>query len=229
MPSIRINQPHRRVSAGLIGQLSRIPTANLSDVMARLQAAGPNLRPFHAGGVLAGPAFTVKTRPGDNLLIHKAIDMAQPGDVIVIDAGGDLTNALLGELMLSHAERRGIAGVVLNGAIRDLAHVRAHSFPVFAAGVTHRGPYKNGPGEINLPIALNGMPIMPGDAVVGDDDGVICVPFADVEMVIHDAQEKQLAEQKQMQAILAGRNDRSWVDAALLQSGWKIIHGSESE
>src|SRR5439155_23755659 len=105
---------------------------------------------------------TVKAPPGDNLMFHKAIALAQPGDVIVIDAGGDLTNALMGEMMLMQITKRAVAGVVINGAIRDAAYIRRQSLPVFAAGVTHRGPYKNGPGEINVPVSIDGMVIAPG-------------------------------------------------------------------
>ncbi len=108
-------------------------------------------------------------------MIHKAIALAQPGDVIVVDGGGDLTNALIGEIMVSYAATRGIAGFVIDGAIRDVDMIRAGTFPVYAAGVTHRGPYKDGPGEINVPIAIDGMVIQPGDLIVGDADGVLCV------------------------------------------------------
>src|SRR3546814_3234911 len=125
--------------------------------MARMTAGGARLRPMHAGGVMAGPALTVKTRPGDNLMVHRALDIADPGDVIVVDAGGDLTNAIIGELMLAFAEHKRLGGIVINGAIRDYAALRAGRFPVFAAGVTHRGPYKDGPGELNVPVAIDGM------------------------------------------------------------------------
>ena len=142
--------------------------------MSRMTAGGARLRPMHAGGALAGPALTVKTRPGDNLMIHKALDIAEAGDVIVVDGGGDLTNALIGEMMVAHAQKRGIAGMVLNGSIRDYDAIHAGTFPVFAAGVTHRGPYKDGPGEINVAIAIDGMVIEPGDLIVGDGDGLLC-------------------------------------------------------
>src|SRR4051812_49684010 len=106
--------------------------------MYRMDAGGARLRPMHKGGRMAGPALTVKTRPGDNLMVHKALDLAEPGDVLVVDAGGDLTNAIIGELMLRQAELRGVAGIVINGAVRDAAEIRAGKLPVFAAGVTHR-------------------------------------------------------------------------------------------
>lgn len=222
MTSLQIREPLHRVDPALVQKFRAIPVANISDVMGRLAAGGPRLRPMHAGGVLAGPAYTVKTRPGDNLLIHKALDMAQPGDVLVVDAGGDLTNSLVGEMMLTHAEKRGLAGMVLNGAVRDLGHIKNHGFPVFAAGVTHRGPYKSGPGEINVSIALDGMVIEPGDLIVGDDDGLVCVPFVQAEAIFREAFAKHEAENKQMAAILAGTVDRSWVDVALGEIDFKI-------
>ncbi|MBM9594699.1 RraA family protein [Roseitranquillus sediminis] len=215
MIGMRILGVPTRPSPEMVAQFADLPVANISDVMARLEAGGPRIRPMHSGGVLCGPAFTVKTRPGDNLLIHHALDVASPGDVIVVDGGGDLTNSLMGEMMLAYAEKRGLGGVVLNGAIRDHGYVRSHAFPVFAAGVTHRGPYKHGPGEINVPIALDGMSVAPGDIIVGDDDGVVCVPLGEAPAVYAAAKKKHEAETAQMEAILAGSNDRSWVQKAM--------------
>lgn len=219
MIGFRILKRARQVSQEMVAKFRELPVANVSDVMSRMSAGGSRLRPLHAGGVLAGPAVTVKSRPGDNLMLHKALDLASPGDVVVVDAGGDLTNAMLGEMMLAHAEKRGLAGVVVNGAVRDLAYIRQSSFPLFAAGVTHRGPYKDGPGEINVPVSLDGMVIEPGDLILGDDDGLLCVPYDAVETVYEAASQKHAAEIKQMEAILAGRVDRSWVDEALRQRG----------
>jgi len=210
------------VDAALVKQFRPLPVANVSDVMSRMTAGGARLRPLHRAGVLAGPAFTVKTRPGDNLMVHKAIDLAEPGDIVVVDAGGDLTNAIIGEMMLAHMVRRGLGGIVIDGAIRDLAAIRAQDFPVFAAGVTHRGPYKNGPGEINVPVALDGMVIAPGDLVLGDEDGLLSVPRVGAEAVLAAARDKHAGEQKHMQDIMAGRSDRSWVDATLSKLGCSV-------
>jgi RraA family protein len=218
----RITRRTRAVPKALIEKFHGLPVANVSDVMARMTAAGANLRPMHGGGALAGPAVTVKTRPGDNLMIHKAIDMAEPGDVIVVDAGGELTQALIGELMLAHATKRGVGGFVINGAVRDAAAIRAQNVPVFAAGITHRGPYKDGPGEINFPIAIAGMVISAGDLILGDDDGVLAVPFDDVETVLAAGWAKHAAEEKQMAQTLAGTQDRSYVDAALIRLGCEM-------
>jgi len=218
-----ISRRHRQVSPELVERFRRLPVANVSDCMSRLTAGGPRLRPMHAGGAMAGPAFTVKTRPGDNLMVHKAIDLAAPGDVIVVDAGGDLTNAIIGEIMATLARQRGIAGIVIDGSIRDADALRAGRFPVFAAGVTHRGPYKDGPGEINRPIALDGMVIEPGDLVIGDGDGVLAVPY-DSAAEICAAAEAKLAAETKVLADLEARifPDRSWVDATLKRLGCTV-------
>lgn len=215
----RILNRERTASKELVAEFAKLPVANVSDSMARMTAAGPTLRPMHTSGGMAGVALTVKVRPGDNLMLHKAIDMAVPGDVIVVDAGGDLANALMGELMLAYAIKKGVVGFVLNGAIRDLDNFRATNLPTYAAGVTHRGPYKDGPGEINVPIAIDGMVIHPGDIMIGDSDGVLCVPIDGAKEILKSTQAKSEAEIKQMAAIEAGTNDRSWVDRALTERG----------
>jgi len=215
----RILARRRTVSAEWVGKYRVLPVANVSDSMRRMTVGGARLTMMHRDGVLAGPAITVKSRPGDSLMLHKVIDMAVLGDVIVVNAGGDLTNSLMGELMLAYAIKRGVAGFVLNGAIRDADAFLKVNLPVFAAGITHRGPYKDGPGEINVPIALDGMVIEPGDLVLGDRDGVLAVPFDAVEDVYAKTASKQDAEARQMAAIEAGTNDRSWLDATLRRLG----------
>ncbi len=211
-----------RAPLALIHQFAAVPTAHLSDCMGRLPGAGATLRPMHQGGGLLGNALTVKVRPGDNLMVHKAIDIAQPGDVIVVDAGGDLTHAIIGELMMRHAQTRGIAGLVINGAIRDLGTIGADNFPVYAAGVTHRGPYKDGPGELNVPIGINGMVVSPGDIIVGDEDGVVAVPLERAQELLEKAANQRIKEDRVMAQILAGTVDRSWVDEQLRARGYAV-------
>ena len=191
-----------------------------------MTAGGSRIRPMHDGTPLAGVAVTVKTRPGDNLMIHHAIDISGPGDVIVVDGGGDLTNSLMGELMATYAIRRGIAGFVLDGAIRDVGAIRAASLPIFAAGVTHRGPYKDGPGEINAPIAIDGMVIHPGDMIIGDDDGFLCVPRESAAAIAAEAAKKLAMEDKQRENFLAGTANRDWVLAALRRTGCILPDGN---
>lgn len=218
----RVRSRPRAVEQAWVEKFRELPVANVSDSMHRMHAAGAQLRPMHRSGKLAGPAITVKAPPGDNLMLHKAIDMAAEGDVIVIDAGGDVTNALMGEMMLAHARGRGVAGFVLNGAIRDADAFLELNVPSFAAGVTHRGPYKNGPGEINCPIAIGGMVVMPGDLVLGDADGVVVIPIDDVAEVYDRTAAKHAAEHKQMENIKAGTHKPTWFNDALTKGGCEL-------
>lgn len=216
----RVLARRRKVDADIVAKYRELPVANVSDVMSRMSGGGARLRPLHAGGAMAGPALTVRTRPGDNLMIHKALTMAERGDVIVVDAGGDLTHAMVGEMMLSHAIAVGIAGIVINGAVRDYGWIKGSNFPVFAAGITHRGPYKDGPGEINVPVALDGMVVEPGDLMLGDDDGLLCVPFDQAGRLHVEAKAKNEAEAKILANTQAGKLDpKTWVDETLKRLG----------
>lgn len=215
----RILPAAQRAPDALLDRFASVAAAHLSDNMGRLPAAGTRLRPMHKSGRLVGNALTVKVRPGDNLMVHKAIDIAHPRDVVVVDAGGDLTQAIIGELMMRRAQQRGVAGLVINGAIRDLATIGADTYPVYAAGVTHRGPYKDGPGEINVPIAIDGMVIQPGDIIVGDEDGLVAVPLAEAEALLALAAKTRAREDVTMAEILAGTVDRGWVDVQLQARG----------
>ena len=220
--SMRVLDIPKRPDAKLIAELAKMVTPHLSDSMERLYAGGPQLRPMHKGGKLAGPAYTVKTTPGDNLLVHKALDAAHKGDVIVVDAGGVCENAIIGELMMSRARQRGVAGIVIWGAIRDSAEIAAGTYPVYAAGVTHRGPYKNGPGEINVPINMAGMAVNPGDIIIGDADGLVAIPQEQAERILKSAQGILAKETAMMKEIESGTVDRSWVDKSLKEKGYKL-------
>ncbi|KIL37744.1 hypothetical protein SD71_02280 [Cohnella kolymensis] len=203
----------------LVEQFRDVVTPHVSDNLNRMEAVSAALRPYHSGGKLLGVALTVKTRPGDNLMVHKAIDMAEPGDVIVVDAGGDLTNAIVGEIMLRLAEKRGITGFVIDGAIRDTAAFADGVFPVYARGITHRGPYKDGPGEVNVPVSVGGMIVRPGDIMLGDEDGLVAIPAAEAEALLKVVREQQIREKSIMDSIADGTVDRSWIDKTLKEKG----------
>ena len=177
MIGFQICKRARKVDAATAARFRELPVANISDSMSRITAGGPRLRPMHGGGNLSGPAFTVKTRPGDNLMIHKALDLAEPGDVLVVDGGGDLTNALIGEMMVAHAQKRGVAGMVTDSGLRDVAEIAQLPMPIYIRQpiaslnlVVHHAV------DVNVPIACAGVPVYPGDVIVGDADGVVCVP-----------------------------------------------------
>lgn len=211
-----------RAAVHLLRAFAGLPTSNISDNMLRHYGAGARLRPFHRGGKLVGTAFTVKTRPGDNLLTHKAIDMAAPGDVILVDAGGTLDQAIIGEIMTAHAAKRGIAGMIIDGAIRDVDAIAAKDFPVYACGVTHRGPYKDGPGEINVQVSIAGMVVNPGDIIVGDADGVVAISQSEAERIIALTVAQKEKEEATLAAIASGKVDRSWVDKLLREKGCSL-------
>lgn len=195
--------------AALIEGFRNAPTSVISDNLARL-AGAVGLRPFHRSGRMVGTAFTVRTRPGDNLAIHRALEMVGPGDVIVVDGGGDETRALVGEIMKNIAQWRGASGYVIDGAIRDVAAFAASDFPCFARTVIHRGPYKSGPGEINVPVSIGGAPISPGDIVVGDEDGVVSFPQAVAPALLEAVKAQVAREEATLLAIREGRYQGSY-------------------
>ncbi|RQM47381.1 RraA family protein [Paraburkholderia bannensis] len=197
-----------------IAALRELPVSTLSDSMHR-NTGTSGLRPYHRPGKLtmAGTAVTVRSRGGDNLAYLRALDFCRPGDVLVVDAGGDLNNAVVGGILSFYAASAGLAGLVVDGAIRDVAEIRERDFPLYARGVTHRGPYKDGPGEINVPVCVDGMVVHPGDIVVGDQDGLLAIPQADAESVIEKARAVVKAEAETMRAVREGRWSREFVDA----------------
>jgi RraA family protein len=220
-PGFRVLPAPPRPDPKLLAEFCGFAVAHISDVMNRLHAA-TGLRQMHRRGKLCGVALTVRVPPGDNLMVHRALDIANPGDVLVVDAAGDVTNAIIGEMMSTYGAERGLAGFVIDGAIRDLATIGAADFPVYARAVTHRGPFKNGPGEVNLPVSIGGMVVCPGDIVVGDEDGVVAVAQADAVVVADLVRAIAEKERRNMAAIKAHNNDRSWVAASLREKGLSV-------
>lgn len=204
--------------AALPALFEGIPTSCISDCMSRL--SGPlGLSARHGGGRLAGTALTVRVRPGDNLMIHRALQMGRPGDVLVVDGGGVTERALVGEIMLAVARSRGFSGFVIDGAIRDSQAFLDGDFPCYARDVNHRGPYKDGPGEINVPVSIGGTIVHPGDIVIGDRDGVVFVRPREAAEVAEAARRKSVDEAEVLRSIEAGSYDDAWVRAALTQKG----------
>ena len=195
--------------AELVQGFRNASTSIISDNLARL-AGSVGLKPFHRGRRLVGAAFTIKTRPGDNLAIHRALEMVGPGDVIVVDGGGDESRALVGEIMKNIAQWRGAEGYVIDGAIRDVAAFAADDFPCFARSVIHRGPYKSGPGEINVPVSIGGAVISPGDIVVGDEDGVVSFSQAAAPALLEAVNAQIAREEATLVAIREGRYQGSY-------------------
>jgi regulator of RNase E activity RraA len=202
-----------------IAALTGLATSVVSDVLGRTIGA-VNILPVNKSPVsVCGNAVTVSVRAGDNLMIHKALQILQAGDVLVVDGGGDISRALFGEIMMTVAKSRGAFGVVFDAAIRDVEAFEKHHFPCWARGVNMRGPLKDGPGSINVPVSIGGMVIHPGDVILGDCDGIIALPPALVLEAARLGKEKEIAERKTIQSIIDGKYDDSWVDATLKQKG----------
>ena len=215
---IEINPRCEPFQAG-INALTGLPTSVISDVMGRLIGT-IGLRPVNRSAVtVCGNVFTVKVRAGDNLLIHKALEMLKPGDVLVVDGEGDISRALVGEIMMNVARSQGAVGFVIDGAIRDVEAFEANAFPCWARGINLRGPYKDGPGAVNIPVTVASMLVCPGDVIVGDSDGLVVVSPGTALAVAELAKKKVADEQKTIQSILDGRYVATWVDELLKQKG----------
>jgi len=212
--ALRKNPSAAPADPAVIAALREIPVAALSDNMHR-NIGTVGLRPYHrpVAQTMAGTAVTARSRGGDNLTYLRALEFCRPGDVLVIDCGGDLSNAVVGGILSFYAAHIGVVGVVVDGAIRDVAEIREREFPVYARGVTHRGPYKDGPGEINVPISVGGMVVNPGDIVVGDQDGLLAIPQDGIQQLIEKARAHLETEAQTIRAMKEGRWDRSFIDA----------------
>lgn len=218
MSSLSINPAPAILPQDQAEALQGIAVSHLSDNLHRLSGMG-GLRRFHRGARLVGTAFTVKVRPGDNLLIYKALTMMSPGHVLVVDGSGDTTNALVGELIMQYAQRHGCAGFVVDGAVRDTAAFLQADFPCYARASIHCGPYKTGPGAINVPVAIDGQVVAPGDAIVGDEDGVLCFPAADATALIAAAHRSAAFESEIKAEIGNGQREQGWLTRMLQAHG----------
>lgn len=218
----RIYNKIERLPDELINQFKDIPVANLSDNMGRIACIDTAIRPLNKVRLI-GSALTVKVAPNDNLFFHKAIDMAQPGDVIVVDGEGSTSHSLCGEIMYRYAMSRGIRGFIIDGVVRDCESLDELPFAVYARGVQPKGPYKNGPGEINVPVAIGGIVVEPGDLVLGDRDGVVVIKKADAHEMLEKGKVHNAMEVKTFEDIAAGRLNRDWVDQTLAKINCEII------
>ena len=220
----KIKRNFERPAKELVEAFRGIPVANIDDNMGRIAAVDASIFPLNPNAKILGTAFTVNAPAGDNLLFHKALDMAQPGDVIVLANKGSLSRSLCGEIMSNYAKSRGLAGIIIDGCVRDSAALRELDFPVYAKGVTPNGPYKNGPGEMNFPVSFAGIIINPGDIIVGDADGLLVVRPEDAEEIAKKAKAWHDSEEKQLEGILTkGEWVRPWVDGKLEEVGFEFV------
>jgi 4-hydroxy-4-methyl-2-oxoglutarate aldolase len=209
-----------RVDAGVVEQAAHYPSSILADVAGRRGALNGRIAPLSPTMKFAGPALTVEVRPGDNLMIHAAMAVARPGDVIIVDGKGDLSSALMGEIMSQQCVALGIAAVVIDGAVRDGEAIRELGFPMYAAGLNPNGPTKSVPGRLNHPVSIGGVTVHPGDLVVGDADGVTVIERAKAAAMLPLAADKVAAETKRIADIKSRNALRpAWLDGALRAAG----------
>lgn len=216
----------------LLDAFSTIPAANISDTMGRLVGMHPRIKLQSApkNPINVGRALTIKTRSGDNLMLHKALNMAKPGDVIILpNDGGESYRSLIGEIMFTYLASRGAAGIIIDGPIRDIDAVRKMEMPIYATGTNPAGPYKEGPGEINVPISCGGISINPGDIIVMDEDGVIVIPLQEAETVLKNARAFQEKDEAKLLAAQEGRAKREWVDELIEKKGVEILDKAWNE
>jgi regulator of RNase E activity RraA len=214
---VRIRPASALPDPEVIERFEGLATSLISDVFGRWSGA-PGVLPVAgvtARTVVAGPALTVRTRPGDNLVLHKALDLARAGEIIVVDAGGATDRAILGGLIGEYARTRGVKALVVDGAVRDVSDLDELAPPVFARGISHLGPYKDGPGDIRGAVHVGGVVVQDGDIVVGDEDGIAVVPRERVDEILRAAEAKRDAEAAEQRAIRAGTWDRTWVDRSI--------------
>lgn len=208
-----------RVSPAIVAQAAQYQPAILADVAGRRGALHGRITALRPHMKLAGPAFTVEVRPGDNLMIHAAMALAQPGDVLVIDGQGNQTAALMGTIMMTACKQLGLAGVVIDGAVRDSLEIDEMDYPVFSVGTNPNGPTKQVGGRIGHPVSVGGVTVHPGDFIIGDGDGVVVVEREKIESLLPLAADKVAAEAQRIAQIKDGKTSAPWLVASLVAAG----------
>jgi len=215
-PGFRVRLDFERLGADLLAEFQQFSTPDISDLLNRLYAVDPEIRCVSGSHHhLCGPACTVKVFPGDNLMVHKALDVARPGDIVVIDSHGTPRNAVLGDMICTKARHRGIAGFIVDGYIRDLPDIIPLDIPVFARGTTTIGPLHRGPGELNYPVCCGGVVVNPGDLIVADGAGTVVVPRLFATELLERLRDRRRENAAYVEAVRRGEFSNAWVDAVL--------------
>jgi len=222
-PGFRIRTEFERLNPDFVQRFADFCSTDISDLLNRLYAVDPSIvcltGTLHR---LCGPTCTVKVFPGDNLMVHKALDVARPGDIVAIDAHGSSSNAVLGDLISTKAKHRGIAGFVVDGFVRDIPDVLKSDLPVFARGSTPIGPLHRGPGEINYPICCGGVVVSPGDLIVADGAGIVVIPQEIAGELLGRLQAQRASMAAYLAGVKRGQFSNEWVDRILQEAGVAI-------
>ena len=224
----RIYLQRKLPDADVMREFKEIPASNVCDVMQRNAAMNPRIRLISKpkDQMMVGPAFTVKLRAGDNLALHAALNYCQEGDVLVVSNEGEQGRSLLGEIMMAYLMcTKKVAGIVLDGPIRDIDEIGKWDFPVYATGTTPGGPYKEGPGEINVPVSCGEISVNPGDIILADPDGVVVIPRKDAPEILEAAKAFKAKDEAKLEPAKNGTANREWVEKTILEKGFEIIDG----
>jgi regulator of RNase E activity RraA len=222
-PGFRVKNGMKRPAPALLQRFRKFGTPDVSDLLNRLYAMDGAIRNLVNEAHVVGPALTVKLYPGDNLMLHKALDLAQPGDVVVVDTSMNTNTAVIGDLVSAKAKHRGIQAVIVDGLLRDLTAVKEVGLPIFARGVTPKGPLHRGPGELGYSVSCGGIVVNPGDIIVADPDGIVVVRADFSEELLerldrqHDALANYIAD------VHKGIFNNDWVDRELSKSACKLV------
>jgi regulator of RNase E activity RraA len=218
IPGFRILPAPPRLSSDLLERYRGLASSNVADAMGRFGFMDSGMR-SRSGLALCGLAVTVQCRPADNLMVHKALQVAAPGDVVVVSTCGNTTSAVFGELMCHTAAAAKLGGIVVDGAIRDVEGITRLGMPAFSRSVCPGSCDKDGPGEINVPISCGGAVVCPGDIVVGDADGIAVVPRERADAIIEVVGQLMDRERKRIAEIAAGQIFKAEIDDTLRKKG----------
>lgn len=210
----------------VVKAFAQIPASNVADVMGRSCAMNPRIHLVSSPKkqMVSGPAYTVKCRAGDNLTLHAALNYCGEGDVLVVSNEGESNRSLMGEIMMAYLyHQKKIAAIILDGPIRDIDEIGKMDLPVYCTGTTPGGPYKEGPGEVNVPVSCGEISVNPGDIILADPDGVIVIPRRDAPTILEEAKKFQAADEGKLAAAKNGTANRSWVERTLQEKGFEII------
>jgi RraA family protein len=219
---------NRRLPAEIVEEYREHDVAMVSDTMNRLYTMTARIKPLTpASTTILGQACTVKVFPGDNLLVHKALDILRPGEVLVVDAMASDDTAVMGDLVAHKFLHRGAAGFVIDGVVRDIDGIRKAGLPLFACGVTVRGPLQRGPGEINYPVQCGGVVVQPGDIIYGDASGVVVIPRGSAEDLLVHLRGRSARERDYVAAVYRGDFSTDWVQQIVTDIGCSVDNEDE--
>jgi regulator of RNase E activity RraA len=221
--ALKINRHFERASESIVSHFRSVSTGNICDAQGREGALDYKIKPISKNSSFAGVALTVGTVPKDNLAPWAALDIARPGDVVVISTGEYFASSVIGDVYVGMARNRGVVAIVTDGVVRDVEGITAVGIPVFACGVSPNSPWKNGPGSVGFPIVIGGMTVHPGDIVLGDPDGVVIVSRVKAEEVAEELKAVLAKEAKMEADVRAGKSVPGWLAEAYKAKGVHYI------